>query len=211
MDSSRNPSEPFGEPVSQFLSTPRCLTVCRPGARIINPLPPGQNTPFVHNFLFVGTVDNSNYLCIPAALAFRASLGGESAIRGYCWQLARDAGSHVASTLGTEVMENSTRTLGNCCMSNVKLPISLEQVKSLYPRVAAHDIGTVVRDWLTLRMVNEYNTFMALIFYDNAWWVRLSAQIYLEISDFELAAKVLKELCNRVLAGEFLPPPTPKL
>jgi len=65
-------------------------------------------------------------------------------------------------------------------------------------------LGVLVRDWLTLKMVREFHTFMALIFYRGEWWVRLSAQVYLELDDFEWGAVVLKELCERVRQGAWL-------
>ena len=68
-----------------------------------------------------------------------------------------------------------------------------------------------MRDWVSRRMVEEHKTFMALIFYGGHWWVRFSAQVYLEIANFEVAAKILDQLCARVRAGEFVPRLSPKL
>ena len=51
--------------------------------------------------------------------------------------------------------------------------------------------------------MEEYSTFIAIIFYGKAWWVRLSAQVYLTIEDFEWAGKVLKEVCERVQKGRW--------
>ena len=55
--------------------------------------------------------------------------------------------------------------------------------------------GDLVRDRIVKLLVDEYCTFMAVVFYCEAWWVRLSAQIYLELEDFAWSANVLKEVC----------------
>ena len=96
-------------------------------------------------------------------------------------------------------------------MTNIRLPIPLERVMALTPNLTQFEVGTAVRDWMTLTMVEKYHTFMALIFYGNAWWVRLSAQVYLELVDFERPAEVLKALSEDVLAGKFLKSGTAKL
>ena len=87
-----------------------------------------EKPPFIANFEYVGTIDSSPYLCIPTSLKWRDSIGGEAVIREYCQTLAKAAGKYVASALGTEVLDNSTQTLSQCCMTNVRLPISLDKV-----------------------------------------------------------------------------------
>jgi hercynylcysteine S-oxide lyase len=179
----------------------KTYSACRPGGTFINPLPPNTNSPFIANFEFVGTIDSAPYLCIPAALKYREQIGCEAAILNYNQTLARSAGKRVAALLGTEVLENKDGTLGNCCMSNVKLPLKLTEVQS----VAKNDtVGFEVLNWITSLLVRDYGTFIAVMFYADAWWVRLSGQVYLEEKDFEWAAGVLGEICGRVLRGEFL-------
>jgi selenocysteine lyase/cysteine desulfurase len=185
------------------------LSFSRPGVAVINnPLPPSTKTPYITNFEFVGTIDNAPYLCIPTALRFRESLGGEAAIISYAQKLARDAATRVAEILGTEVLENKTGTLGNCCLSNVRLPLELDEIATL---AKTKDVGGLVNNWFSSLLVREYDTFIAIIFYGGAWWIRLSGQTYLELADFEWAAEVLKEVCARALKGEFLEPARAKL
>jgi len=141
------------------------------GAQAINnPLPPSGKSDFVTNFEFVGTVDNSAYLCIPAAIEWRGRLSwqgrsGEEAVMAYTRYLSREVGRRVAGALGTEVMENAEATLGECNLSNVRLPLS-------YAEVAGGDHGEAIKiaQWIAKVFVEEYNTFMAIIFYDEAWW-----------------------------------------
>lgn len=164
-----------------------------------------EKSPFIANFEFVGTIDNSPYLCIPAALKWRESLGGEKAILEYCHRLARAGGKHVAQVLGTEVLENSTDTLGQCCMSNVRLPISVSRVYDVAAQsgIDKEDAGIIVRDWMKQLSSDEYGTFIMIYWYGGVWWTRLSAQAYLEMKDFEWAAATLKEICERVEKGEW--------
>jgi selenocysteine lyase/cysteine desulfurase len=149
----------------------------------------------------VGTIDSTPYLCIPTALKYREALGGEATVMQYCHNLAREGGKRVADLLGTTVLENKEGTLGNCCFTNVELPLKVEEVVGVAKDEA---IGIPVAQFISRALVEQYGTFIAIIFYGNAWWVRLSAQVYLELADFEWAAGVLKKVCGRVLDGEFL-------
>lgn len=93
-----------------------------------NPLPPSAKSPFVNNFEFVGTLDNSPYLCVKDALEWRKTvLGGEERIRKYVRDLANMGGEEVARALGTWVMRNEENTLGDCGMVNVAMPLVVVQ------------------------------------------------------------------------------------
>ncbi|OCK81372.1 PLP-dependent transferase [Lepidopterella palustris CBS 459.81] len=176
------------------------------GQKFSSPFGPSAKSDFVNNFEFVGTIDNGPYLCIPAALEFRESLGGEKVVMAYCTRLVQQAAENVASVLGTEVLENGEGTLTNCCLANVRLPLHLEAVGAVAEKAGKEkdNVGNLVRDWMGRTMVDDYSTFMALFFYGGGWWVRFSGQVYLEMEDFEWAGGVLKKLCERVMAGEFL-------
>jgi selenocysteine lyase/cysteine desulfurase len=175
--------------------------------KIPTPLPSsGVKSPFVQNFEFMATIDTSPYLCIPAALEYRQSLGGENKIMEYCSNLAKTAAKHAAQVWGTEVLENSTNTLGNCCMSNIRLPLSLSSIQQLAAAkgVETEGIENVVREWISRLLADEYHTFIMVRWYAGAFWVRFSGQVYLEEADFEWGTKTLSEVCERVLKGEFL-------
>jgi selenocysteine lyase/cysteine desulfurase len=178
----------------------------KPGVKINNPFPAaGNKSPWVVNFEFVGTIDNAPYLCIPAGIEYRESIGGEQAILAYCHKLAKDAAYRGAEILGTEVLDNSTQTMTNCCLTNTRLPLSYSEIEAVAVKagVKKDDVAVLVRNWMSKVLADESNTFMALFFYANAWWVRWSAQVYLELEDFEWGAKTLLELCERVKKGEF--------
>jgi selenocysteine lyase/cysteine desulfurase len=171
-----------------------------------SPLPPSDKPAFVVNFEFVGTIDNSPYLCVPAALSYRLkNLGGEDAITSHLLGQAREAGQIVSKALGTKVLENEEQTLGNCAFSNVLLPLDVGALSALQGEGAQHiEVGFAVRNWLSATVFKEYGTFLAFMWYGGQWWVRLSAMVYLQKSDFEKAATILIALCDRVKKGEFM-------
>ena len=143
---------------------------------------------FVNLFKWVSTVDQTPYLCIPAALAYRRDVcGGEEAIMLYCHTLARDGGKRVAELLGTEVMDNETQTLSQCCFTTVRLPLELSAEK-----------GPEVVKRIMENCMNCEDTWVPAKFYNGDVWIRLSAQVYLEMADFEWAASVLQKLCDEI-------------
>ena len=153
---------------------------------------------FVRLFEKVSTTDNTPYICILAALKFRKEIcGGEVSIRSYCERLAQEGGKHMAEIFGTEVLENESKTLGRCCFTMVRLPLSLSSLG-----VSASE-GKVVAKWIQERTPAEYETYIPTKFYAGAFWSRISGQIYLTIADFEWATKILLELCKRAEAGEW--------
>ncbi|EME47697.1 hypothetical protein DOTSEDRAFT_166965 [Dothistroma septosporum NZE10] len=169
----------------------------------VSPLPPSSKSVFVNNFEFVGTLDSSPYLCIPAALQWRSQLAykdlqGEEAIFAYDEELAREGGQKVAAILGTEVMDNPEQTLTKCSFANIQLPLS-------YREITGGDYGTAVKiaRWISQVLVDQHNTFLALLIHDDKFWVRLSAQVYLTIEDFEWAGRALQQVCDRARNREW--------
>jgi selenocysteine lyase/cysteine desulfurase len=167
----------------------------------LNPLPPTTKPPFVANFEFVGTIDNTPYLCVAEAIKWREQVcGGEKAIYEYCRDLVRKGAKTVASILGTEVLENEEDNLQDCCMSMILLPIGMQG--------KGGDISTAEEPalsvWLNETLIHQYNTFLAITFFQGQFWVRLSAQVYLDHDDFEWAGNVLKDLSQRANKREFL-------
>jgi len=178
----------------------------RDGAGINNPLPPTGKSAFVTNFEFVGTMDDSPYLCIPAALEWRSQIRwdgkqGEEAIMGYCSRLAGRSGEIVSGILGTEVLENGEGTLGNCNFSNVRLPLSSYHL-------AGGDVATIatIGQWIAKTLVEDHKTFIAIIYHGGSWWMRMSGQVYLTEEDFEWAGRILAAVCKRVEKGEWKGP-----
>lgn len=208
-----------------------------------SPLPPSSKTAFVKNFEFVGTLDNSPYLCVRDAIEWRQRvLGGEKRIRAYTWALANSGGRMVAEALGTYVMENEEGhgSLADCAMVNIALPLvvasgSNEDESSLRREadvneavpmnisgingnsegpgreMSVKDGETIIHytdaekvwEWMNKALLDDYQTSIPTYTHGGRFWARLSAQVYLDINDFEWAGKALKMLCERVAKKEY--------
>lgn len=167
-------------------------------------IPPVQY--FGHLFEQVSTIDTSPYLCILEALKFRKEIcGGEEQVRAYCIGLAKEGGDLMAHLMSTEVLKNTTGTLQECCFTNVKLPLDIDQEASGTGESGGIVDGNAqaVAIWMTEKSVHEFDTYIAVRYYAGAFWTRLSGQIYLDLSDFAWAAGVLLELCARAQRGEW--------
>ncbi|KAL6412098.1 hypothetical protein AUP68_04480 [Ilyonectria robusta] len=171
------------------------------------PLPPSSKTPYITNFNFVGTLDNSPYLCVKDAIKWRKEvLGGEEKVLEYLWDLNKKGIELVASKLQTEYMENSTGTMRNCAMANVALPIWTGEKgpegKEGDTVVAKEDEDKAFH-WMLNTMISDYKTFLSLFVHGNRYWARISAQVYLELADYEWAATMLQEIVARVAKKEY--------
>ena len=144
---------------------------------------------------------------MPEAIKFREDVcGGEARIRDYCFNLAHDGGRVIVNVLGTETMQTSQDELGQCCFTNTRLPLPFcpEDTPSLEAQGGLDAAeGPIIVTWIMDRAMRDYNTWIPRKFYGGAVWVRLSAQIYLEMKDFEWAGGVLNTLCGRVKKGEW--------
>lgn len=179
---------------SSFPTSHGFIPVMRPGkTRITNPLPPSGKPPFVETFEFVGTMDYSPYLCIPAALKFRTEVcGGEKNIMEYCIKVAYSGARQVAEILGTEVLNNEEGTMTRqSCMVNVRLPLKLgEDIGEEHKGMVVAHISEV--------LVNEYRGFIATVLHNGVWWARVCGQIYLDIEDFKYGGRCLLEVCDKI-------------
>jgi selenocysteine lyase/cysteine desulfurase len=153
--------------------------------------PASKTNNFVANFAAVATSDDTPYLCIPAALEWRRRITwgnktGEEAIISYNKDLARRGGRIVAEMLSTEVMDNEESTLGDCAMTNIRLPVNTQGplIRDLAERInKSLNLGQKIA-------VNAYE-------YEGKFLVRLSAQVYLEVKHFEAAGFALKKMFAR--------------
>lgn len=213
-----------------------------------NPLPPSAKSVFVNAFEYVGTLDNSPYLCVKDALEFRERvLGGEARIQRYMHSLAYEGGATVSEKLKTWVLgreDSKEDSFKNCAMVNVAMPLVVTDrvhgpsspVDRIYGFQAggadaqdpaaqpiapgpdtqqsqaqrrAGDIAIPrehaqkVWSWMTKVLVDDYQTFIPLFYHAGRFWARLSAQIYLDMDDFEWAGNTLKLLCERVARREY--------
>jgi hypothetical protein len=152
-------------------------------------------------FEFVATMDHSPYCCVPAAIKFRESVcGGEDEIIKYCWNLAVRGGQRVAEILGTEIMANQSDSLAKCCFSTVRLPIVLKTGEDSIGRGEFQlKDASKIKSWLNVTALENFDTYLQIGLHAGILWVRLSAQIYLELQDYEWVGFKLKELCQRLV------------
>lgn len=159
----------------------------------------GYETSFVANFAYIGTLNDAPYLCVPAALKWRARLEwqgrtGEDAITSYTLNLAREGGKLVAKILGTEVLENEEGTLGNCAFTNVRLP--------LHAAVKSRSLADISDD-IMKTMIMERKVSVNVFPYAGAVWARFSVPVYVMLEDFDKAAKHLLEICAGLETCEY--------
>ncbi|KAI2923020.1 hypothetical protein CBS63078_2568 [Aspergillus niger] len=155
---------------------------------------------FRNLFQSTATNDDTPYLCVPEALKFREEVcGGEKAIYEYLERLANEAADVVAGVLGTEVLRDEEGLLTRCAMTNVRLPLKVGDGGDGdgYTVVEKEVVGKVT-EWFRNVLMDEYKTFVPVFEYKGWLWMRLSAQVYLDKSDFEWLGGVLKECCERV-------------
>ncbi|EFY99487.1 Sir2 family protein [Metarhizium robertsii ARSEF 23] len=172
------------------------------------PMPPSAKSAYVNNFEFVGTKDNGPYMCVKDAIEWRRNVcGGEDKIVSYLWDLNKKGIKLVADALGTTYLDNSKGTMTNCAMGNVSLPVWVsergEGAKETDIVVPEEDKDTVFQ-WITETLVRDYRTFMLRFIMGNRYWIRISAQIYLDLADYEFAAKALGDICERIGKREYL-------
>ena len=161
---------------------------------------------FVNNFSFGGTRDNATYCCIMDAIAWRKSKGGEEKIMTYIWNLNKKGARLVAEAMNTFVLDNATGTITSCGMANVALPIWIGEKGGDANEgdiALSKDEAGIAFGWMTKTIVEEFKTYLAVFAYQGRFWVRLSAQVYLGLEDYEFAAKTLKEMCERVARREY--------
>ncbi|KAI3076921.1 hypothetical protein CBS147339_4891 [Penicillium roqueforti] len=181
-----------------------------------DPNAPVTKTAFEQLFEFVATTDDSAYICVAAALKFRAEVcGGEDAIIAYTQRVANEGADAVAAALGTDVLQEPDLKPGQesrmrqCAMTTVRLPIAVasagneESSDKTALVVLSEEEAPKAAAWIQTQLTDEHNTFLP-VFHHGPWlWTRLSGQTYLETSDFESVGVVLRELSERVAKKEF--------
>lgn len=211
-----------GLPTSHgFVPLPGILAGSTPdskgGDTFAQSLPPSGSSSFETLFEFVATNDNIPYLCIPDAVKFREEVcGGEEKIINYLQDLAHDAGNLVAQILGTEVLSEAyaktdTRKseVRRCAFANVRLPLAYDdgtgrhQDSGLKTIIKNSEVNAVSR-WIEYELTHTHKTFVPTYKHAGWMWVRMSAQIYLELDDFKWLGEVLKGLCEQVTLGKAL-------
>ncbi|KAM5447435.1 hypothetical protein MaudCBS49596_005946 [Microsporum audouinii] len=193
------PEEPFSKPIDAFFT----------------------QSNFELQFEFTGTNDDLPFLCVPESIKYRNEVcGGEEKIMNYCQTLAFEAGNRVAQIFGTDVLgefcssgtgkfdpeKEKQSEFRKCAFANVRLPITIvddqgvAQGKLSRPEWPAVKVGDAVRAcrWMEQQLVLKHHTMSPCYVHAGSIWTRLSAQVYLELSDFEWLAGVFKEVFKQL-------------
>lgn len=174
-----------------------------------------NDSPFERLFQLVATDDYSAYICVGAALKFRKEIcGGEEALMQYCYKIANEGAEIVAAALGTDVLQEPDLKPGEisrmrqCALTTVRLPIMVSDDSSEpSPLGAMASLTTEEADraseFCHQTLLAKYDTFVPIFRHGPWMWTRLSGQVYLQASDFEWLAVVLREVCEQIPRKEF--------
>ncbi|CDU24984.1 related to isopenicillin N epimerase [Sporisorium scitamineum] len=189
---------PRNQPIAQAIPTSHSyLSPNLPPPNAPALIPTAAPSNYVATWEWTGTIDLSNYISVGAAIEFRGWMGGEEAIVQNNAKLARKAGKIVSGRLGrgSVVMEvcedaNEEEKL-TASMVNVSVPIAV-------PPASGEGDGEVqlakLAYKLQSRLTNEHDTFVMFYVHADKIWIRLSAQVWLEESDFEWVAKKIEQM-----------------
>ncbi|XP_062619113.1 uncharacterized protein LOC134280688 [Saccostrea cucullata] len=133
-------------------------------------------------YFIQGLRDNIPYLIVPDLLEFYKEIGGMERIHKYTGPLLEKASSMVAERLGT-MTPDIPKSMMAPNMRLVLLP-----VYKGYTEIT-HELG----DELLFHIMTKYKLHCAVCQAQGQLYLRLSANIYNELSDYEKAADIL---CN---------------
>ncbi|KAH8099934.1 PLP-dependent transferase [Cristinia sonorae] len=157
--------------------------------------PSGRPIPtFVAQHEWTGTQDQVPFLSVKAAIAFRNWLGGEEKINAYCHDLAVKGGLRLAEALNTKIIDESGELTLNMTNVLLPLPVDLPGNTPVYTEENLAAMNIMLRD----KLLDDWNVYAAHYYHAGAWWVRASAQVWNEISDFEELGKALIHVCKEV-------------
>ncbi|CAF3763476.1 unnamed protein product [Rotaria sordida] len=141
---------------------------------------------FQNEFFWLGTKDYSSYLTISDALDFRQTIANEIDIYNYNHQLAIQAGYLLAQMWNSSILISNEKFIST--MNNIELPLiinTLDKMNILYQK-----------------LINQYNIFLPMIEFDKKFYCRISAQIYMELNDYQTVGKIVLDAISII---KFLP------
>ena len=136
---------------------------------------------YMHAFDWIGTRDVTPWLCFEAAAQFHDSLGGESLMTRNC-DLAAKASATLAGKLGMTVNAPVTMRGAMACLTLQPSPMDSSGAASFIMRIR-ECCGAVLPAYV----------------FENAFCIRISAQIYNELRDFESLANAVPIALQQVL------------
>jgi selenocysteine lyase/cysteine desulfurase len=124
-------------------------------------------------YFWCGTRDLTPFLSVQKGMEYSESFG-VNAVRNYNHALAVRAAQRVADIWGTSVLTKEANCVG--FLSNARVP--------------SENLDLCVK--IAYEMMDEDNTFPIFYRFDGKVWIRLSAQIYNELQDYEFMATRFK-------------------
>lgn len=125
----------------------------------------------------------------------------------YCHNLANEAADLIASALGTDVMQEPDLKPGqksnmrSCCMTTIRLPIRVSDDGSpgqgSWVTLSSQE-APLAASFIEQTLMANHDTFVPVFRHGASLWTRISAQVFVDISDFEWLAGILRELCEQV-------------
>lgn len=157
-----------------------------PEPTVISSGNPIGSTSLSERYSYVSTKDYTAFLSMDAALEFRQTiLGGDEAIYQYCRTLALDAKHYlmdlwnVTIALAPDEMEEF--------MINIPLPTSIG--------IDSKERGMALQEYL----LKDHGVYMIVAFEPSSglFYTRLSAQVYLELWDFQRLGHLVLDFGNK--------------
>jgi isopenicillin-N epimerase len=136
----------------------------------------GYGKGFQAEFTWTGTRDPSAWLAVPAAIDFYRRIG-DRAVRSHNQNLARRAAEFLVATFGT--LSASPASMRGA-MATIALPTSLPG-----------EIDTAKA--LNARIWERHRIEVPIFAFAGRLWVRISAQVYNEMSEYEQLAEALRQ------------------
>jgi selenocysteine lyase/cysteine desulfurase len=155
---------------------------------IVPPTLSGCRGDFVCTFEYTGTRDYAPFASVPAALAWRTSIAPEEEVMDYGHQLALWSGAYLAEQWGTSVMEPPELT---GWMTNIRWPTD----------------DSALAGAVSAQLLSEYGIRFNVYTWAGGVYTRLSAQVYLQMTDVERVGALILELlaeaeaCGGVAGG----------
>ncbi|CAK9438687.1 uncharacterized protein LODBEIA_P29110 [Lodderomyces beijingensis] len=151
-----------------------------------------QKNRLIDRFFFTGTKNFASIQVIPDAHEFRQTIcGGERTIYDYCHNLAVDAGNLVSKKWGTQVLDSKDSTL-------ISTMVTVEVPTNEFPSVV--EKWSSIDDAVYRRCMGQYKAYTPCLAHNGKLWARFSAQVYNELSDYEVASDVLLKVLKEVSA-----------
>ncbi len=137
----------------------------------------GYGRGFLAEFDWTGTRDPSPSLCVPAGIACHERLGG-AALMARNTALAREAADFLTARWGTEA---SGPASSFAAMVTIRLPLG---------GVVTEERSFALRRWLS----DEHRIEAAVVADSGALWVRIAAQAYNELADYQRLDRAIAAL-----------------